>query len=244
MGNVPCGRCKCKPCQQCLGSPDVDQIVMFGQEAAGKTTLLYRLKVPNWQASDMVKVIGGLKHSSHAKDDSGGHAEDMAQMARPLDPGYHYEHIYDTGLGYHYGIWDVPGNDAMVRMWPLFYRYIRVTAVLYVIDASEKGAQDSTMLANARRQIRFLLNEDELRPAAFCLICNIRTNDELDAKPAHEFVEQVLKEVGVPEIKEQGQNKARFRCFTLNIATQGQIFSLEWTKILRDIYRIKSSMSQ
>mmetsp|Transcript_43890 Transcript_43890/g.78923 ORF Transcript_43890/g.78923 Transcript_43890/m.78923 type:complete len:243 (-) Transcript_43890:111-839(-) len=241
MGNMHC-RCKCKPCQQCFGSPDVDQIVMFGQEGAGKTTLLYRLKLPLWPANDMVKVIGNLKTGGRTQDEHGDDAA-LAQMVRPSDPGYHYEDMSEPG--YHYGIWDVPGNEAMVRMWPLFYRYIRVVAVLYVIDASKTGAENIKMLATARRQIRFLLNEDELRAAAFFLICNIRSNDESDGDHEDdEFVETVEQEVGVPDIMNQAANKARFKKATLNVASQDRVLlGKEWTNILRDIYKIKVAMS-
>merc|ERR1712224_960317 len=56
----------------------------------------------------------------------------------------------------------------------MFYRYVNVSAVLYVVDASKAGLEDADKVAQARRLMRFLLNEDELRMSAFFLILNVR----------------------------------------------------------------------
>lgn len=228
-----------------MGTEEVDQLVMFGTEGVGKTTLLYRLKIPGWRPDDLSKAIGGLKPgSSKDKEERGasGDGSMEAGQARPLDAGYHYEQIIDTNG--HYGIWDVPGNEAMVRMWPLFYRYIKVTACLYLVDASEKGSQDSGMLANARRQMRFLLNEDELRPAAFYLICNVRTRSgeggaHVAAEEEEEFVETVKGELGVPEIMEQPAQASRFKAAALNLMHDNVEFAMKWSAIMKEINRIK-----
>merc|ERR1711972_470079 len=87
------------------------------------------------------------------------------------DPSYHYEEM--SSMSMKYGIWEVPGNEVMMRMWPMFYRYVRISAVLFVVDVySEHWSDVETVTAN-RYWMNLLLNEDELRTAAFVLILNI-----------------------------------------------------------------------
>merc|ERR1719487_1460426 len=80
------------------------------------------------------------------------------------DPGFHYEEFTKSGI-LKYGMFDVPGNDQFRLLWPTFYRYIRISAVIFVVDALE--AQE-TEASNARVQqtrtcLLNLLAEDELR---------------------------------------------------------------------------------
>merc|ERR1712113_779878 len=111
------------------------------------------------------------------------------------DPCYHYEEMTSKSLG-QYGIWDIPGSEVMVRMWPMFYRYLRMTAVFFVVDAFSASKEDLDKIAQARHQIEFLLNEDELRTAAFVLIINTGYKEGVDSADTeyewHEF-EEALK---------------------------------------------------
>mmetsp|Transcript_27362 Transcript_27362/g.78839 ORF Transcript_27362/g.78839 Transcript_27362/m.78839 type:complete len:254 (-) Transcript_27362:104-865(-) len=139
---------------KCLGGRRTPhQLVLLGLKGAGKTTLLYRLKIPTWQ--DITR--------------------DVKRAEKDSDWGtcYNYEEFSGTWLKT-YGIWDVPGADAMIGMWPTFYRYICVTATIFVVDGSIQGAEDDEMLKKANRQLRYLLNEDELRSTAFILVINER----------------------------------------------------------------------
>merc|ERR1719401_2468812 len=106
--------------------------------------------------------------------------KDSIRNVPPADPGYHYEELYHNSMG-RYGIWDVPGNEAYVRMWPMFYRYVNITAVIFVVDVKPDYVttpEGENRIAKARRLMRFLLNEDELRVAAFVLILNTVSKDE------------------------------------------------------------------
>merc|ERR1719262_1299162 len=51
------------------------------------------------------------------------------------DVGYHYEELTGSRK-FKYGIWDVPGSKAMRRIWPMFYRYVKISAVIFMIDGS------------------------------------------------------------------------------------------------------------
>jgi signal recognition particle receptor subunit beta len=209
---------------------------MFGPEGSGKTTLLYKLKLPGWD--DIKRDITALRQSSSSANE------------RPKDPGYHYEEIEYSK--FRYGIWDVPGSDAFIRMWPMFYRYVNASAILYVVDASEKGAADANKVAQARRLLRYLLNEDELRVAAFFLILNIRQQEpdaektkgakkasagvdpDYDPKAAVETMKEMLQ---VSTIEAEPWNSIRFKVFCFDCA-QVNTRDKNWEEMLQTMYKV------
>jgi len=184
------------------------QLVLLGPERSGKTTILYKLKIPKWTTVDMKTELQNLKKEER----------DILSNNKNADPhggdfGYHYEELNEASIG-EYGMWDVPGSDVMVTMWPTFYRYVKVAAVLYVVDVPEKRDEseevidfkcqicdntgrtpsdeictectfgDKVKLNKAKRLLHFLLNEDELRMSAFVLILNVKDpKSRKDAKP-------------------------------------------------------------
>merc|ERR1712217_924910 len=99
------------------GQSSTDQLVMLGLEGAGKTTLLYSLRLGPWK--EITRVIEKMNDAGE-------------------DPGYHYEEMASVSKLKKYGIWDVPGTAEMVGLWPMFYRYIKVCAILFVVDGSEE----------------------------------------------------------------------------------------------------------
>lgn len=156
------------------------QFLILGLDGAGKTTLLYRLKTNTYW-----KTI----------------AEDMAEMRKEKegddgklyieDPGYHYEEFYRGPFSF--GVWDVPGTDAMRHVWPAFYRSIQIHGVLFVVDVSDKDDErrrdkvsdkdderrKDERIALAKKELHILLNEDELRHSCFCVIFNKRGRREM-----------------------------------------------------------------
>merc|ERR1719199_209991 len=86
----------------------------------------------------------------------------------PEDHGYHYEVLQGRPL--ECGIWEVPGTPAMRSVWKSFYRNIRIHGVIFVVDKSRED--DDRYVAEARKEIHFLMNEDELRKAVFVVIMN------------------------------------------------------------------------
>lgn len=225
------------------------QFAMFGLEGAGKTTLLYKLKIPQWKRDDIKRDLMYLKKS------------ETNNLGR--DPSYHYEEM--TAMSMRYGIWEVPGNDVMMRMWPMFYRYVRISAVLFVVDAYSDHWSEVDKVTSNRYWMNLLLNEDELRTAAFILILNVGDGDKpgrrenstvLDhnhfASGAHRDPalctpnEQAIYEMlGVPEIMKMEAHYERFFTFSCNCT----LFSrneAQWEKILTNIktvYRTKGEGS-
>jgi len=230
------------------------QFVMFGLEGAGKTTLLYKLKIPQWKREDIKQDMAYMK--GHV---AGGFGRDASR-----DPAYHYEEMSTKGMKY--GIWEIPGNEVMVNMWPMFYRYVRMNAVLFVVDAwsspqdiaGEKkgGWDDIDRITQSRYWMNFLLNEDELRTAAFILILNIEprakdlppgaskkllmTDDFAPGKtiPGDTVSESVIYEMlGVPDIMKMEAHKERFFCFSTNCADFDRD-DPKWENCLNEIYTV------
>jgi len=138
---------------------------MLGLPGSGKTTLLYKLKL-------MDKVSGEWKDISKL-------VEAIKSPNGQGDVSYHYEELSSKMLK-NYGIWDVPGS--LISVWPTFYRYIRISAAIFVVDASKEASENEKSLRDARRVLNFLLNEDELRQAAFIVIINERSETTKNKK--------------------------------------------------------------
>lgn len=221
-------------------------MLCLGPEGSGKTTLLYSLKIPNWKTMSQDLALLGK------------------QGTRNWDPAYHYEELSGGSLG-KYGVWDVPGSEAMVSMWPAFYRYIAVTAVLFVVDASaeatdtsdkDKAPEKAAMIQKAKRQMAFLLNEDELRNAAFVLILNTKATPNKDtnskSERAHKGGDKAAAKkpvdpittattvgelLGAQDYKKNSSQKARFLQYTLE-CSQMKPSDPIWKEILQEIYKI------
>merc|ERR1712151_1431453 len=112
------------------------------------------------------------------------------------DPTYHYEEMKWKALKY--GIWEIPGSDVMIRQWPMFYRYVRMSACLFVVDAHSDKKFDE--IEKSRYWLQYLLNEDELRCAAFVLVLNIRPQEKTPQKDNAIEENVILEMLGVPEI--------------------------------------------
>eukprot|EP00928_Gymnodinium_smaydae_P080731 TRINITY_DN64377_c0_g1_i1.p1 TRINITY_DN64377_c0_g1~~TRINITY_DN64377_c0_g1_i1.p1 ORF type:complete len:217 (+),score=44.82 TRINITY_DN64377_c0_g1_i1:156-806(+) len=203
-----------KTVQSCMGGQTrPHQIVMLGPAEAGKTTLLYRLKIPRWH-----NIIDDLQRLHDTEN-------------RLWDPGYHYEEL-STGSLKKFGIWDVPGSESMMPMWPLFYRYVQVTAVIFVVDGSEAPEK----LPKAKRQMYHLLNEDELRSAAFILIVNQKRGcTAQQAATAFEVL-------GASEIEGQSWNAPRFRKFSFDCEKITGVSDKNWRDVVEEIYKIYISV--
>merc|ERR1712228_992049 len=105
-----------------IGPPcDTPNFMILGLDGAGKTTLLYRLKLPSWGEEDIEKDMFKMRQKDAEPNNR--------------DSGYHYE---EFARPFSYGMWDVPGTDAMRHVWPAFYRSIKVHGIIFVVGVSEK----------------------------------------------------------------------------------------------------------
>eukprot|EP00930_Biecheleria_cincta_P076281 TRINITY_DN63495_c0_g1_i1.p1 TRINITY_DN63495_c0_g1~~TRINITY_DN63495_c0_g1_i1.p1 ORF type:complete len:255 (+),score=42.95 TRINITY_DN63495_c0_g1_i1:41-766(+) len=190
------------------------QFLILGPEEAGKTTLLYKLKIQSYKKTDIIRDMAAMKKKG--------------EHGKVADPGFHFEEMRSATLG-QYGMWEIPGNDAMRRMWPMFYRYIRISCVVFVVDAFSPGAcslkkDNLSKLVKARDSLHHLLNENELRQAIFLLVLNIKTTENENAKTTdqedYEKAQKALCDMlGVPEIEMQKPHRDRFKKVVLDCSS-------------------------
>ena len=96
--------------------------------------------------------------------------------------GYNYEEKDLIGL-ITVGLWDLGGKESIRPLWPSFYRNVVYTAVIFMIDAN-----DEARLLEARRELHFLVNEEELREWIFLIALNLKNskgggNLDVDSNP-------------------------------------------------------------
>lgn len=214
-----------------LQNLDAYQCLMYGMEGSGKTTLLYKLKCPNWKKDQVIKEIKYIKDAHK-------------------DPAYHYEEFVGP-RSFKYGIWDIPAMEVRLNLTNMFYKFLRISCVLFVVDTREETAQDLEKMERTRMLFEYLLNEDELRRCAFILIYNNTYEDvNGEATPTpHKTVpslhknaaaekttqsrspyENAIREMlGIEEVLEAPQHKTRFYEVSLNCA---DVDKVTWDKVL------------
>merc|ERR1712039_253335 len=96
----------------------------------------------------------------------------------------------------------------------------------------------------ARQMLHLLLNEDELRCAAFVLVHNVYTPEGEEKKQEDLEFEQALEEMlGVPEIEQNGMQKVRFLKVAINCADVTRE-SQVWETLLQDILKVYNRIGE
>mmetsp|Transcript_40608 Transcript_40608/g.107614 ORF Transcript_40608/g.107614 Transcript_40608/m.107614 type:complete len:216 (-) Transcript_40608:15-662(-) len=179
------------------------QFLILGLDGVGKTMLLYKLKFNKAWGEKM--------------------EDELAQMRKPNekdeieDCSYHYEEFTSE---MNCGIWEVPGTPAMIMTWKYFYSAIRMHAVIFVVDSLE---EDEQRIELSKRLLHGLLNEDELRRAAFLIIFNNRGGD-----PNPEPDTQTYYKLGLHNL--HPSHKWRVETFTMNVKYVHE-HSEQWQKV-------------
>eukprot|EP00928_Gymnodinium_smaydae_P067256 TRINITY_DN50199_c0_g1_i1.p1 TRINITY_DN50199_c0_g1~~TRINITY_DN50199_c0_g1_i1.p1 ORF type:complete len:229 (-),score=35.58 TRINITY_DN50199_c0_g1_i1:148-834(-) len=194
------------------GTSETPQFLILGLDKAGKTTLLYRLK---------------LGQSSWPDDEI---QRDMIDMRTPnadgecQDPGYHYEEL---SRPFSYGLWEVPGTDAMRHVWPTFYRSIKIHGIIFVVGVGSEETDER--IDNARKQLHNLMNEDELRNACFCVIVNQQVGP--DGKKIYDETEDELQyRFGLHDLHQSCN--WRTRKFVIDVLHLKGESDPQWTKVM------------
>jgi len=196
---------------------------MLGLDNAGKTTLLYRLKIPGWKRDEMLKDLQRIHET-----------KEMTYA----DLGYHYEEYSGKSTDWSYGIWDVPGGETMRQSWPAFYRYIKVSALIFVVSGAETSEDPETVerILEARKWLHHLLAEDELRNSYFALIINDKAEEGRKKLQPYDQVADPLRHLlGIDQILEEEHNRNRFKKYIWDISLiEGETSSL-WSQLITDI---------
>eukprot|EP00392_Amoebophrya_sp_AT5.2_P001021 g1023.t1 len=143
----------------CFGSRETNQFLLIGPQNAGKTTLLYKLKMgDNWKKLEIIREMKTVKERE--------------------DVGFHYEEFRSSRLSY--GIWDLPGKKAVRGLWSIFYRFLQIDAVLLCLDKKlllDQTAEALETVEEMKKLIAFMVHEPELRTSAFAILLNEKDDD-------------------------------------------------------------------
>ncbi|KAK9113733.1 hypothetical protein Syun_020530 [Stephania yunnanensis] len=121
------------------------RILMVGLDAAGKTTILYKLKL-----GEIVTTIPTID------------MKNTIELA-----GFNVETVEYKNISF--TVWDVGGQDK-VRLYirPLWRHYFQNTqGLIFVVDSNDRDR-----VVEARDELHRMLNEDELRDAVLLVFAN------------------------------------------------------------------------
>ena len=76
-----------------------------------------------------------------------------------------------------FDLWDLGGDPLTKSYWPTFYRNLRFTLVIFVINIA-----DESTFSVALKDLLIILNEEELKQARFFILFNTAVDDEFKIK--------------------------------------------------------------
>jgi len=94
-----------------------------------------------------------------------------------LEPTLGFNHTTTKYENISFDLWDIGGDPLTKSYWPTFYRNLRFTLVVFVINIA-----DEFSYANALKDVLILLNEEELKLARFFILFNIIIDEEIKKK--------------------------------------------------------------
>jgi GTPase SAR1 family protein len=145
-------------------STDIRQILVVGMEKAGKS--LFLKKLLDLKKSDPDNTIS-LEHTT----------------------AYNYI-TYNYSKSHHYNIWELGGDKISRSFWPTYYRNLKFSKVIFIIDIFDKSTH-----IEAIRELLLMINEEELKEAKFFIIFNVISVDKL-----------TLVDSEVKELQEEANN--------------------------------------
>ena len=154
------------------------RILMVGLDGAGKTTVLYKLKL-----GEVITTIPTI--------------------------GFNVETVQYKNISF--TVWDVGGQDRIRSLWRHYYR--NTEGVIFVVDSN-----DRSRIGEAREVMQRMLNEDELRNAAWLVFAN--KQDLPEAMSAAEITEKL----GLQSIR----HRPWFIQATCATSGEGLYEGLEW----------------
>lgn len=130
------------------------RILMVGLDAAGKTTILYKLKLG--EIVTTIPTIGVFP---------------LALKERKVDKCLHH----NLAIGFNvetveykniqFTVWDVGGQDKIRPLWRHYFQ--NTQGIIFVVDSNDRDR-----VVEAREELQRMLNEDELRDAMLLVFAN------------------------------------------------------------------------
>jgi ADP-ribosylation factor protein 1 len=127
------------------------RILMVGLDAAGKTTILYKLKL-----GEIVTTIPTIGIDPLPK---------LYSWARTdlCLPGFNVETVEYKNI--QFTVWDVGGQDKIRPLWRHYFQ--NTQGIIFVVDSNDRDR-----VVEAREELQRMLNEDELRDAILLVFAN------------------------------------------------------------------------
>jgi ADP-ribosylation factor 1/2 len=129
-----------------LGKKEM-RILMVGLDAAGKTTILYKLKYVSRLPIHVVAYLDRLGEIVTTIPTIGFNVETVE-----------YKNIQFT-------VWDVGGQDKIRPLWRHYFQ--NTQGIIFVVDSNDRDR-----VVEAREELQRMLNEDELRDALLLVFAN------------------------------------------------------------------------
>jgi len=129
------------------------RILMVGLDAAGKTTILYKLKL-----GEIVTTIPTI-----------GNVVPCFALLEPPPPtptqctGFNVETVEYKNISF--TVWDVGGQDKIRPLWRHYFQ--NTQGIIFVVDSNDRDR-----IGEARDELQRMLNEDELREALLLVFAN------------------------------------------------------------------------
>jgi ADP-ribosylation factor protein 1 len=130
------------------------RILMVGLDAAGKTTILYKLKLG--EIVTTIPTIGMLLSSFF---EPAAHLENTANV----HSGFNVETVEYKNI--QFTVWDVGGQDKIRPLWRHYFQ--NTQGIIFVVDSNDRDR-----VVEAREELQRMLNEDELRDAILLVFAN------------------------------------------------------------------------
>ena len=131
------------------------RILMVGLDAAGKTTILYKMKLG--EIVTTIPTIGMISPFAQLCLIYVGHTTNL------LFPGFNVETVEYKNI--QFTVWDVGGQDKIRPLWRHYFQ--NTQGIIFVVDSNDRDR-----VVEAREELQRMLNEDELRDAILLVFAN------------------------------------------------------------------------
>lgn len=138
------------------------RLLMVGLDAAGKTTILYKLKL-----GEIVTTIPTIGKAT-------------VPSGLTVAVGFNVESVEYRGVVF--TVWDVGGQDKIRPLWRHYYQ--NTQGLIFVVDSN-----DRERVSDARDELLRMLNEEDLRDAAILIFAN--KQDLPNAMPVAQIIEEM-----------------------------------------------------
>ncbi|KAJ7597497.1 ADP-ribosylation factor [Mycena floridula] len=127
-----------------LGNKEMRKSIRVGLDGAGKTTILYKLKLG--ETVTTIPTIGTF-----------------FALWLTLSSGFNVETVEYRNISF--TVWDVGGQDRIRALWRHYYQ--NTQGVIFVVDSSDRDR-----VQDAREEIQKMLAQDELTDAQLLVFAN------------------------------------------------------------------------